>query len=256
MHPIVSRDEWLEARKTLLAKEKLLTRIRDELAEERRALPWVRVEKDYVFHGPAGHVTLAELFAGRSQLFVKHFMLGPGVVGQCVGCSLEVDHLEPVRVHLEQHDVSVAIVARAPIGEIEAVRNRMGWTIPWVSSYGSDFNFDFHVSFTPEEMAAGRAYYNYAWQKPWVEDYSGDSVFVRDESGAIFHTYSTFGRGAEGILGVYAVLDMTPNGRNEPGPYRSLADWVRPRTMYGQGGFVEGNGRFHTDGCSCAAKHG
>src|SRR5262245_29077115 len=145
MHPVVSREEWTKAREALLAKEKALTRQRDALAAERRALPWVPVEKPYVFDGPGGPVSLADLFDGRSQLVVKHFMLGPGQVGQCVGCSLEVDHVEGVLVHLRNHDVSYAVVARAPIEEIEAVRQRMGWRFPWVSSYRSDFNYDFHV---------------------------------------------------------------------------------------------------------------
>ena len=149
-HRTVAPEEWLESRKALMAKEKELTRLRDQLAAERRALPWVRVEKPYVFDAPHGKVTLADLFDGRSQLFIKHFMMGPGQVGQCVGCSLEVDHLEGVLVHLQNHDVSYAVVARAPIEEIEAVRKRMGWRFPWVSSYHSDFNYDFHVSFTPK----------------------------------------------------------------------------------------------------------
>ena len=255
MHPVVSREDWIEARKALLVKEKALTRFRDALAVERRALPWVRVEKQYVFASPAGAMTLADLFDGRGQLFVKHFMLGPGQAGQCVGCSFEVDHMEPAIVHLANHGVTYAVVARAPIEEIEAVRKRMGWNVTWVSSFGSDFNYDFHVSFRPEEVAAGRAYYNYEWQKPWLEDYSGDSVFFKDESGQIFHTYSTFGRGGEELLGAYNVLDMTPKGRDEKGPYRSLADWVRPRNMYGKGGTVEGNGRFHPEACGCTA-HG
>jgi predicted dithiol-disulfide oxidoreductase (DUF899 family) len=250
-HPVVSREKWLEARKVLLAKEKALTRQRDQLAVERRALPWVRIEKQYVFASPTGAMTLADLFDGRSQLFIKHFMLGPGQVGQCVGCSFEVDHMEPAIVHLANHGVTYAVVARAPIDEIEAVRKRMGWNFTWVSSYGTDFNYDFHVSFRPEEIAAGRAYYNYEWQQPWLEDYSGDSVFFKDESGQIFHTYSTFGRGGEEMLGAYNVLDMTPKGRDENGPYNSLADWVRPRNMYGKGGTVEGNGRFHAEGCGC-----
>jgi predicted dithiol-disulfide oxidoreductase (DUF899 family) len=250
-HPVVSREKWIEARKALLAKEKALTRQRDQLAAERRALPWVRIEKEYVFAAPHGRLTLGELFDGRDQLFIKHFMLGPGQVGQCVGCSFEVDHLEPAVVHLANHGVTYAVVARAPIDEIEAVRKRMGWNITWVSSFGTDFNYDFHVSFRPEEIAAGRAYYNYEWQKPWLEDYSGDSVFFKDESGQIFHTYSTFGRGGEEMLGAYNVLDMTPKGRDENGPYNSLADWVRPRNMYGKGGTVEGNGRFHAEGCGC-----
>jgi len=167
---IVSRAEWLEARKALLAREKELTRLRDELAAERRTLPWVRVEKQYVFDGPHGKLTLADLFDGRSQLFVKHFMMGPGQVSQCVGCSLEVDQVEGALVHLHNRDVSYVVVARAPIGEIETVRKRMGWNVRWVSSYHSEFNYDFHVSFTPEQIAAGRAFYNYGYVDPGLED--------------------------------------------------------------------------------------
>jgi predicted dithiol-disulfide oxidoreductase (DUF899 family) len=252
---IVSREEWLEARKALMAKEKELTRSRDQLAAERRALPWVKVEKPYVFDAPHGPVTLGDLFDGRSQLFLKHFMMGPGQVGQCVGCSLEVDHVQGLLVHLQNHDVSYAVVARAPIEEIEAVRARMGWRFTWVSSYRSDFNYDFHVSFTSEEVAAGRAFYNYEYVHPGLEDRSGDSVFIKDDTGQIFHTYSTYGRGGEEFLGIYRYLDATPKGRGEGGPYHTLADWVRPRTMYGQGGVVEGNGRYHQASCACAA-HG
>jgi len=180
---IVSREEWLEARTALLAKEKELTHLRDRLAAERRELPWVRVEKQYVFDAPRGQVTLADLFDGRSQLFVKHFMMGPGQVAQCVGCSLEVDHIEGMLVHLLNHDMSYVAVARAPIEEIEAVRQRMWWRFPWVSSYHTDFNYDFHVSFTPEDVAAGRAFYNYEYVNPGLEDRSGDSVFFKDETG-------------------------------------------------------------------------
>jgi predicted dithiol-disulfide oxidoreductase (DUF899 family) len=251
-HRVVSREEWLDARKALLAKEKELTRRRDQLAAARRALPWVRVEKQYVFDAPQGPVTLADLFDGRSQLFVKHFMMEPGQENQCVGCSLEVDHLEGVLVHLQNHDVSYAVVARAPIEEIEAVRQRMGWRFPWVSSYRSDFNYDFHVSFMPDELAAGRAFYNYEYGNPGLEDRSGDSVFFKDEVGRIFHTYSTYGRGGEEFLGIYRYLDSTPKGRSEEGPYHTLADWVRPRNMYGQGGLVEGSGRYHRPACACA----
>jgi predicted dithiol-disulfide oxidoreductase (DUF899 family) len=252
---IVSREEWLAARKELLAKEKELTRLRDRVSAERRALPWVRVEKEYRFDGPSGKVTLADLFAGRSQLFVKHFMMGPGQKGQCVGCSFEVDHLDGILVHLENHGLSYAVVARAPIAEIEAVRERMGWTFTWVSSLGSDFNYDFGVSFTPQELAAGRAYYNYRHTNPGLEDLSGDSVFYRNDAGEIFHTYSTYGRGGEEFLGAYRYLDATPKGRDENGPYRSLADWVRPRNMYGKDGVVERNGRYHAPGCACSAPH-
>src|SRR5258708_27893914 len=166
VHRVVSRAEWLEARTGLLAEEKEFTRLRDRLSAEQRALPWVRVEKDYVFDGPSGKVTLAQLFDGRSQLFIKHFMMGPGQTRQCVGCSFEVDHVEGILVHLENHDVSYAAVARAPIEEIEAVRKRMGWRFTWVSSYTSDFNYDFNVSFTEEQIAAGEGPYNFSPNKP------------------------------------------------------------------------------------------
>jgi predicted dithiol-disulfide oxidoreductase (DUF899 family) len=252
-HEIVSRKEWIVARKDLLSKEKQLTRLRDKLAAERRALPWVKVEKEYVFDASEGKVTLADLFDGRSQLFIKHFMMAPGQVGQCVGCSLEVDHLKGVLVHLQNHDVSYAVVARAPIEEIEAVRKGMGWRFRWVSSYNNDFNYDFNVSFTPEQIAAGRAFYNYQYMNPGLEDLSGDSVFYKDDSGQIFHTYSTFGRGGEEFLGIYRFLDVMPKGRDEQGPYGSLADWVRPRNMYGSDGMVEANGRYHQSGCACSA---
>jgi predicted dithiol-disulfide oxidoreductase (DUF899 family) len=250
-HEIVSQKEWLVARKDLLSKEKQLTRLRDKLAAERRALPWVKIEKEYVFDAPEGQVTLADLFDGRSQLFIKHFMMGPGQVTQCVGCSLEVDHVEGMLGHLEHHDVTYTVVARAPIEEIEAVRKRMGWRFRWVSSYHSDFNYDFNVSFAPQEIAAGRALHNYEYGDPGLEDHSGDSVFFKDAAGRIFHTYSTFGRGGEEFLGIYRYLDVMPKGRDESGPYHSLADWVRPRNMYGKDGMVEANGRYHQPVCAC-----
>jgi len=251
-HQIVSRQEWIAARKALLAKEKELTRRRDQLAAERTALPWVKIEKEYVFDAPEGKVTLAGLFDGRSQLFIKHFMMGPGQVTQCVGCSLEVDHIEGILEHLENHDVTYAVVARAPIEEIEAVRHRMGWRFRWVSSNHSDFNYDLNVSFTPEQVAAGRAFFNYDYGAPWLEDHSGDSVFFKDDAGQIFHTYSTFGRGGEEFLGIYRYLDVMPKGRNEHGPFRTLGDWVRPRNMYNKGGSVEANGRYHQAACACS----
>ena len=253
-HTIVSRDEWLAARVALLEKEKAFTRQRDQLATERRALPWARVEKDYLFDSPSGRRTLGELFAGRSQLFVKHFMLGPGQPRQCVGCSLEVDHVEGILTHLENHDVSYVAVARAPLAELEGLRRRMGWRVPFVSSYGSDFNYDFGVSFTPEQRAAGRGFYNFRYGDPGLDDLSGDSVFYKDEAGRIFHTYSVFSRGAEDFLGIYRILDVMPNGRDEP-VQGALNDWVRPRDMYGKGGMVERNGRYHAAGCACAV-HG
>jgi predicted dithiol-disulfide oxidoreductase (DUF899 family) len=257
---VVSQAEWLAARKEFLLKEKELTRLRDQLSAERRELPWVKVEKNYVFDGPKGKETLADLFAGRSQLFVKHFMLGPGQETQCVGCSFEVDHIGGALVHLENHDVSYVVIARAPLEEIEVMKQRMGWRFKWVSSFGSDFNYDFHVSFRPEEIAKGEVYYNYEKVPIPIEDLSGDSVFYRDEAGNIFHTYSTFGRGGEAMLGAYNILDLTPKGRNETGPYYSLTDWVRPHDRYGQGGFVEATGRYHAEtnldaSCACAKEH-
>jgi predicted dithiol-disulfide oxidoreductase (DUF899 family) len=254
MNPkIAPRDEWLEARKALLVREKRLTRLRDEVAAERRALPQVKVEKNYVFDAPEGKVTLADLFDGRSQLFIKHFMMSPGQVGQCVGCSLEVDHIDGILAHLQNHDVSYAVVARASIAEIEAVRKRMGWRFRWVSSFNSDFNYDFNASFRPEDIASGRAFYNYCHTGEVLEDLSGDSVFFKDEAGQIYHTYSTFARGGEEFLGIYRYLEVMPKGRDENGPYRTLADWVRPKNAYGQGGMVEINGRYHAPGCACAA---
>lgn len=250
-HEVVSREVWIEARKALLVKEKELTRRRDALNAERRALPWVKVEKSYVFDAPNGKVTLSDLFAGRRQLFIKHFMLGPGQTGQCVGCSFEVDHMSGIRVHLENHGLTYAVVARATLPEIEAVRKRMGWDFTWVSSFGSDFNYDFNVSFKPEDMAAGRAYFNYRYMSPGLEDFSGDSVFYKNDAGEIFHTYSTFSRGGEEFLGAYRYIDATPLGRMENGPFRSLPDWVRPHNAYRDAGTVEGNGRYHAPGCGC-----
>jgi predicted dithiol-disulfide oxidoreductase (DUF899 family) len=254
-HQVVSRSVWIDARVALLEKEKAHTRLRDQLAAERRTLPWVRVEKNYVFDSPRGKVTLAELFDGRSQLFIKHFMMGPGASTQCIGCSFEVDHVEGILTHLNNHDVTYAAVARAPIEEIEVVRNRMGWKFPWVSSFGSDFNYDFNVSYTREQIASGRGVYNFQRAPEWaaeMEDLSGDSVFFKDETGSIYLTYATFGRGAEEFLAAYRLLDVMPKGRNENGPYYSLGDWVRPHNRYGQGGIVEPNGRYHQPECACS----
>jgi len=247
VHPVVSREEWLRARKALLAKEKAQTKLRDQLAAERRALPWVKVETPYRFTAPSGDTSLADLFDGRSQLIVKHFMLGAGWHEGCVGCSFEVDHIEAALVHLQNHDVSVVAVSRAPLAEIAAFKQRMGWRLPWVSSAGSDFNFDYHVSFTPEEMAKGEGFYNYRREPIPIEELSGLSVFRRDDAGAIFHTYSAYGRGAEEVLSTYMLLDLTPQGRNETGPYGNLGDWVRHHDRYGAGGHVAPTGRYVAD---------
>lgn len=228
-HRIVSREEWIEVRRELLAKEKEWTRLRDELSAERRALPWVRIDKEYAFDGPDGRATLRDLFAGRSQLVIKHFMLGPGWKDPCVGCSFESDHIDGVVIHLEHHDVSYVAVSRAPYPEIAAAQRRMGWRFRWVSSFGSDFNYDFNASFTPEQIAAGKATYNYREGAAPMEEMSGRSIFYKDEDGAIFHTYSSFARGGEVMLSAYALLDMTPKGRNEKS---NLTDWVRHHDRY------------------------
>jgi len=236
MHnPIVSRDEWLAARKALLAKEKEFTRLRDSLNAERRALPWVKVDKQYMFDTPDGRQSLGELFAGRSQLVTKHFMFGPDWTDGCVGCSFEMDHVAGALVHLEHHDVSYVVVSRAPLEKLEAFKRRMGWRFRWVSSFGSDFNYDFHVSFSPEQVASGKAYYNYELRDVGIDELSGRSVFYRDEAGDIFHTYSSYARGGELFLGSYAVLDITPKGRDET-INGNLTDWVRHHDRYDDAG--------------------
>ncbi|MGQ4878639.1 DUF899 domain-containing protein [Billgrantia sp. LNSP4103-1] len=217
-HPVVPREEWLAARKELLKREKALTRLRDDLNAKRRTLPWVIVEKEYTFDTLEGRKTLAELFKGRSQLIVHHFMFGPGWGAGCIGCSFTADHIEGTLVHLENHDVSLVRVSRAPLAEIEAYRQRMGWQVKWVSSHGSDFNYDYQVAFRPEEIAKGEVTYNYATSNVSIEDLSGLSVFYRDASGDIFHTYSIYGRGDELVDSTYMLLDMTPKGRNETDP--------------------------------------
>ena len=242
-HRIVSREDWLAVRKQLLAKEKEFTRLRDRLSAERRALPWVKVEKQYVFDGADSRETLADLFGGRSQLIVKHFMLGPGWTEGCVGCSFEMDHVDGILAHLEQRDVRYVAVSRAPLAEIQAFRKRMGWRIKWVSSFGSDFNYDFHVSFTPEEMK-GEAYYNYDRRKVPIDELSGRSVFYKNAGGEVFHTYSSYGRGGEDVLGTYRLLDIVPKGRNETGPNGNLSDWVRHHDRYGHSGTVAPTGRW------------
>lgn len=244
-HPIVvSRGEWLAARKELLIKEKQLTRQRDEVDLGRRELPWVRVEKDYFFDDPQGRRSLADLFENRSQLIVSHFMFGPGWNEGCVGCSFRSDHVDGALVHLQHHDVSLVTVSRAPLAEIEAFKKRMGWSFPWLSSYASDFNYDYQVSFKKEEIATGRVTYNYEVRDFVSEEASGLSVFYRDPTGEIFHTYSTFGRGDEMVDTTYMYLDLTPKGRNEQGPHHNLGDWVRHHDKYGAAGLVEAGGRF------------
>jgi len=241
---IVSPAEWLAARKQLLIKEKQLTRQSDEIDRQRRELPWVRVEKSYLFDGPEGQQTLAELFAGRSQLIISHFMFAPGWKEGCVGCSFRSDHVDGALAHLEHHDVSLVTISRAPLPEIEAFKKRMGWRFRWLSSYGSDFNYDYHVSFTKEQVAAGKIDYNYGSAAFLSEEFSGLSVFSKDETEGIFHTYSTYGRGDEMLATTYMYLDLTPKGRNESGPRYNLTDWVRHHDRYNAPGVVDAGGRF------------
>jgi predicted dithiol-disulfide oxidoreductase (DUF899 family) len=227
-HRIVSRDEWLAARKAHLAREKELTRIQDQVSAERRELPWVRIEKDYLFEGPDGKETLADLFGRHSQLIVYHFMFGPGWKEGCGGCSFLADHIDGANLHLAHHDVSLVVVSRAPWPEFEPFKERMGWQFKWVSSHGSDFNYDFHVSFTKDEVETGQAWYNYEKTTEAAEELPGISVFFKDEAGDVFHTYSAYARGGDILIGAHNYLDLTPKGRNET----RIMDWVRHHDRY------------------------
>jgi predicted dithiol-disulfide oxidoreductase (DUF899 family) len=233
-HSIVSEQEWLAARKILLAKEKAFTKDRDRLAEARRALPWVKVDKHYVFDGPDGKETLADLFAGRSQLIIYHFMFALGVSGWptagCPMCSFLSDHIDPTLPHLEHHDVSLVVVSLGPREAFEAYRERMGWHFKWVSSGGSDFSHDYHVSFTQKDIDEGRTMYNYqVGEKTHPGEAPGVSVFFKDANGEVFHTYSAYARGGDLLIGTYNYLDLTPKGRNEEG---ELQGWVRRHNEY------------------------
>jgi len=230
-HKVVSQEEWVATRKELLRKEKEFTRQRDELSRQRRELPWVKVEKNYVFDGPKGKTSLADLFEGRSQLIVYHFMFGPGWEQGCPSCSFVADHFNSIIVHLNARDVSMAAVSRAPLEELQPFQKRMDWSFKWVSSFDNDFNRDFHVSFTKDEMAKGKVYYNYGMMEFPSEEAPGVSVFYKDRAGNIFHTYSTYTRGLDILLGAYNYLDMTPKGRDEEGLAQGMA-WVRHHDRY------------------------
>lgn len=231
-HPVVPRERWLAERLKLLAREKELTRLQDQLARERRALPWVRVEKDYCFDtADRGRRTLAELFRGRRQLLVQHFMFAPGWEQGCKSCSFMADHHDGMSVHLAQRDVSLLVVSRASLAEIERFRRRMGWRFMWVSSQGSDFNQDFGVSFPPQQQAAGAVPYNYALQPFPHEEAPGISLFYMDDVGDVFHTYSRYGRGVEVMMGTYQLLDLTPLGRGEDGLSYGM-EWLRHHDRY------------------------
>src|SRR6266852_6212949 len=231
---VVSQAEWLVARKELLKKEKELTKLRDQLSSRRRQLPWVKVEKNYVFDGPAGKVVLADLFDGRSQLVVYHFMFGPDWNEGCPSCSLNMDHTDGALVHLAQRDVSFTAVSRAPFSKIEAFKKRMGWRFTWVSSHGTEFNYDYHASFTPEEVAKGKVEYNFDLVEFPSAEAPGVSVFYKDKNGNVFHTYSAYARGTENVVNTYNYLDFVPKGRDEDGSYFPMA-WVRHHDRYEDG---------------------
>jgi len=230
-HPVVTPDRWLEQRRALLAREKELTHLRDQIASERRALPWVRIDKPYVFDAPEGRRSLAELFGGRRQLVVQHFMFAPGWEAGCKSCSFMADHVDGAKLHLAQRDVTFVAVSRAPLADIERFRQRMGWQFPWVSSHGTDFNHDFGVSFTAEERAKGEVFYNFGWQPFPLEEAPGLSAFYRGDDGTVFHTYSTYGRGVELMMGTYDFLDIAPKGRDEDGLAYTM-EWVRHHDRY------------------------
>lgn len=251
-HPIVSQEEWLEARRALLTKEKAQMSANDELARQRRELPWVQITKPYLFYTPTGKASLADLFDGRSQLFLYHFMFGPDWEEGCPGCSFLCDHVDGARQHFEHHDLSFVAVSRGPIDKLEAYRKRMDWKFRWVSAEHTDFNYDFHISFPPERVKDGKITYNFTTQdySPDSEELPGFSVFYKDAEGQIFHTYSSFSRGGEALLGAYQFIDQTPKGRMES-VNGNLMDWVRRHDRY------ENDGRAADKeccGCSSTAK--
>jgi predicted dithiol-disulfide oxidoreductase (DUF899 family) len=231
-HKVVSHDEWIAARKAHLAEEKAFSRARDALSRKRRELPWEKVEKKYVFDTPDGKQSLADLFGGKSQLIIYHFMLGPGWEAGCPSCSYLADHFDGAVIHLAQRDVSFVVVSRAPLSEIEAFKRRMGWRFKWVSSFGSDFNPDYQVSVTPQEKAGGKVMYNFEFIENFPsEERPGASAFYKNRKGEVFHTYSTYGRGLDILIGTYNFLDLAPKGRDEEGLAWSMA-WVRHHDRY------------------------
>ena len=231
-HKVVPHGEWIEARQQFLTTEKEFTRLRDQLSQQRRDLPWERVDREYVFDGPTGKETLSDLFAGRSQLIVYHFMFGPDWEAGCPHCSFWADNFNGIVVHLNQRDVTFLAVSRAPFSKLDAYRKRMGWSFKWVSSSANDFNWDYHVSFTPEEMAKGEIDYNYTMQRPAGTEMPGASVFYKNPSGKVFHTYSTYGRGLDMVNVAYHYLDLVPKGRDEAGQMPHPQAWVRRHDEY------------------------
>jgi predicted dithiol-disulfide oxidoreductase (DUF899 family) len=230
-HQIVSSAEWIEARKQLLAEEKEFNRLRDRLTERRRNMPWEAVKKEYSFDGPNGKRTLAELFAGRTQLIVYHFMFAPDWEEGCKSCSFWADNFNGIDVHLRRRDVTFIAISRAPLAKLQGYAKRLGWTFPWYSSEGSKFNFDYHVSFTPQQIATGEALYNYAALQHKMSDLVGISVFAKNEAGEVFHTYSTYSRGVDMLNCAYHYLDLVPKGRDEGGLKHTM-EWVRRHDQY------------------------
>ncbi|MCA9986940.1 MAG: DUF899 domain-containing protein [Anaerolineales bacterium] len=228
---VVSREEWLAARRAHLAREKELTRLRDELSRERQALPWVRVDADYQFGGPAGPESLADLFGPHSQLIIYHFMYGADWEEGCPSCSFWADNFNGIDVHLAHRDISLVVVSRAPQAQLDAYKKRMGWSFKWVSSYGTSFNEDYHVSPTADEIAQGRRFYNYGEGELRGDESPGISVFYKDESGAIFHTYSCYSRGLDMLNGAYHFMDLAPQGRAEATLPWTMA-WLRRHDQY------------------------
>ena len=230
-HTVVAKDEWVEASKRLLAKEKEFTRLRDQLSAERRALPWLRIDKDYIFDGPNGRETLAQLFGDQSQLVIYHFMFAPEWEVGCKSCSFWADNFNGITAHLRQRDVAFAAIARAPLSKLQGFAKRLGWSFKWLSSQSNDFNYDFEVSFQPEVLARGDAIYNFAKFPQGSSDMPGISVFTKDESGAVYRTYSTFGRGLDMMNTAYHYLDLVPKGRDEAGLTHTM-EWVKLRDLY------------------------
>jgi predicted dithiol-disulfide oxidoreductase (DUF899 family) len=255
---IVSRKEWMAARLELLKEEKELTRRSDALARWRQDLPWVKVDKNYVFDAPGGKVTLADLFAGRNQLVIYHFMFGPDWQEGCPSCSFVSDHFDGALPHLAARDVTMAVVSRAPLAKIEEFKKRMDWRFKWVSSYGGDFNTDFHVSFSEEELAQGKVDYNYTMQEFPSAEAPGLSIFYKDAAGDVFHTYSTYGRGLEALMSTYRILDLVPKGRDED-HFGFPMEWVRYHDRYGTNEFADADKPYwpetaSSETCGCESK--
>lgn len=229
---VVSREEWLIARKEHLAKEKEFTRLRDQLSQQRRELPWVKVDKTYLFDGPDGKESLADLFEGRSQLIIYHFMYGPDWAEGCPSCSFWADNFNGIVVHLQHRDITLVVVSRASLDTLNAYKERMGWNFKWVSSFSNDFNYDYHVSFSPDEVEKGEMDYNFEKTEFPSDEAPGISVFYKDEQGDVFHTYSCYSRGLDMLNAAYHYMDLVPKGRDEGHLPYSMA-WLRRHDQYG-----------------------